>query len=297
MARVVRVSDLDADGDFDLIATSPFDDTLNLYENVDGRGNFGPRVMITDQVDGVADVTIADLDGDGDLDLATASSVDSKIAWYRNELPVAQLPGDLNRNGTLDAEDITVFCRGYRSQSDSPHFDLDGDGRLDDSDRDRLIRDIFQSDYGDSNLDGIYNSSDLVLVFRAGQYEDNVALNSTWQTGDWDCDGDFGTSDLVFSFQRSTFSRAARTDASLARASLDTVLKQQLEQQPDQASRHRATLRSLDQHRPTIEMASRDLLFAQQEEDFHRPSLADELADITSNSDREHFGLLEDYDA
>ena len=54
---------------------------------------------------------------------------------------------------------------------------------------------------GDSNHDGVFDSSDLVLVFAAGEYEDAVQMNSTFEEGDWDHDGDFTTSDLVFAFQ------------------------------------------------------------------------------------------------
>jgi hypothetical protein len=53
---------------------------------------------------------------------------------------------------------------------------------------------------GDANLDGAFDSTDLVLVFQAGQYEDAIAGNSVWSTGDWDGDGDFTTSDLVMAF-------------------------------------------------------------------------------------------------
>jgi hypothetical protein len=53
---------------------------------------------------------------------------------------------------------------------------------------------------GDANHDGIFNSSDLVLVFVAGEYEDGVGLNSTWEEGDWNGDGDFTTADLVAAF-------------------------------------------------------------------------------------------------
>jgi hypothetical protein len=54
---------------------------------------------------------------------------------------------------------------------------------------------------GDANLDGTFGSEDLVTVFQAGQYEDNVVGNSTWSTGDWNTDTDFTTADLVVAFQ------------------------------------------------------------------------------------------------
>ncbi|MCA9213377.1 MAG: CotH kinase family protein, partial [Planctomycetales bacterium] len=53
---------------------------------------------------------------------------------------------------------------------------------------------------GDANHDGLFNSQDLVQIFQAAEYEDDVPGNSTWEEGDWDGDGDFTTSDLVFAF-------------------------------------------------------------------------------------------------
>jgi uncharacterized secreted protein with C-terminal beta-propeller domain len=50
---------------------------------------------------------------------------------------------------------------------------------------------------GDANLDGRFNSSDLVLIFQRGKYEDAIPDNARWDEGDWDGDGDFTTSDLV----------------------------------------------------------------------------------------------------
>lgn len=58
---------------------------------------------------------------------------------------------------------------------------------------------------GDSNKDGVFNSSDLILVLAAGQYEDCVTGNSTWETGDWNDDGEFDSSDLIYAFQQGTY--------------------------------------------------------------------------------------------
>jgi hypothetical protein len=54
---------------------------------------------------------------------------------------------------------------------------------------------------GDSNLDGLFDSTDLVSVFAAGEYDDEIAGNSTWFSGDWDGDSEFDSSDLVMGFQ------------------------------------------------------------------------------------------------
>ena len=53
---------------------------------------------------------------------------------------------------------------------------------------------------GDSNNDGRFDQSDLVLVFQAGEYDDATDGNSTFEEGDWNGDGDFDSSNLVFVF-------------------------------------------------------------------------------------------------
>ena len=62
---------------------------------------------------------------------------------------------------------------------------------------------------GDANRDGVFNSSDLVQVFQAGEYEDGIAGNSTWEEGDWDNDQEFTTTDLVVAFQAGWYVAAA----------------------------------------------------------------------------------------
>jgi hypothetical protein len=58
---------------------------------------------------------------------------------------------------------------------------------------------------GDVNLDNEFNSSDLVRIFQAGEYEDSVPDNSTWIDGDWNGDGDFDSGDLVVAFQTGAY--------------------------------------------------------------------------------------------
>ncbi|MCA9214817.1 MAG: hypothetical protein KDB27_17220 [Planctomycetales bacterium] len=70
---------------------------------------------------------------------------------------------------------------------------------------------------GDANGDGVFNSSDLVAAFIAGEFEDDIPGNSTFEEGDWNGDGDFTTADLVTAFQHNTYSSNARL-ASVASA-------------------------------------------------------------------------------
>ena len=50
-----------------------------------GGATFGPqRIIQKPDADGLVAVFAADLDGDGDKDVLSASRFDSKIAWYEN---------------------------------------------------------------------------------------------------------------------------------------------------------------------------------------------------------------------
>ena len=60
---------------------------------------------------------------------------------------------------------------------------------------------------GDANGDGRFDTSDLILIFQAGEFEDGIDGNSTFEEGDWNGDRDFDTGDLILAFQRGTFER------------------------------------------------------------------------------------------
>ena len=82
--RQIYASDLDGDGDLDiLIATD--DDVLAWLENEDGMGNFSSLKMISSTADRITSLYTSDLDGDGDEDVLYASEGDDVIVWYKNE--------------------------------------------------------------------------------------------------------------------------------------------------------------------------------------------------------------------
>ncbi|MBK7950727.1 MAG: hypothetical protein IPK00_18715 [Deltaproteobacteria bacterium] len=61
-----------------------FDDEIAWYENTDGLGSFGPQQIITTLAIAATSVFAADVDGDGDVDVLSASAGDDEIAWYAN---------------------------------------------------------------------------------------------------------------------------------------------------------------------------------------------------------------------
>lgn len=117
--KSIYTADLDGDGDNDILTASAFDDKIAWYENTDGAGTFGEQIVITTLADFAHSVYAADLDGDGDMDVLSASAGDDKIAWYKNT----------DSHGIFSAQIVVSIYADY------PQYvyaeDLDGDGDLD----------------------------------------------------------------------------------------------------------------------------------------------------------------------
>ena len=89
-------------------------------------------------------------------------------------------------------------------------FDLNGSGTVDGGDREFWVIDLMNTYFGDSTLDGVFDSGDLIQALSAGEFEDDVAGNSTWADGDWSGDTEFDTSDLIVAFAGGGYEVGAR---------------------------------------------------------------------------------------
>jgi hypothetical protein len=119
VAESVYASDIDGDGDMDVLSASGYDDKIAWYENINGQGAFSAEQIITTVADGAQSVYACDIDGDGDTDVLSASSMDAKIAWYEN----------IDGNGTFGTQQvITTSADGAQSVY---ACDMDGDGDID----------------------------------------------------------------------------------------------------------------------------------------------------------------------
>ncbi len=317
-ARDVHAADLDGDGDLDVLSASYADNKIAWYENLDGKGGFGSQQVITTNARDARDVHAADLDGDGDLDVLSASAHDYKTAWYENldgagtfgtehviantcgwSVDVADLDGDddldvvaggvsnsrvewyenLNGQGEFDSPQLLVrhdgegyytvlatdldndgdldVLSGSRYTSDSglywsenidgagefglemvvdvgrPHSslftgDVDADGDLDlfTTSGGIIWYENLMPHPGDANRDGRFNTADLVQVLQAGEYEDDVQGNSTWEEGDWNGDREFDTADLVLALQKGLYELKAGLNASRIAAAVDWLFAQ-----------------------------------------------------------------------
>jgi hypothetical protein len=111
------------------------------------------------------------------------------------------LSGDFDGSGLLSAIDIDWLSAQVRAGGNLAAFDLNGDTQVNDLDRTVWVEQLKRTYLGDANLDGQFNSSDLVEVLAAGQYEDTFAGNSLWATGDWNGDAEFDSGDLIAAMQ------------------------------------------------------------------------------------------------
>ena len=153
------------------------------------------------------------------LDASDAFAI--RYEWYAEDGPHVQeltipyfavlpaIAGDFNASGSLDLEDMDLMDRELRGPSTNRVFDLNEDALVAADDRHALIKDLLGTWYGDSNLDREFNTTDLVTVFQAGEYEDAIRENSSWATGDWNGDSDFDTADLVLAFQDGGFEQGS----------------------------------------------------------------------------------------
>ncbi len=80
----VAVGDVDGDGWMDVVSASRDDDAVRVLRNLGGEPLAFESIVLSDRADEAAGVAIADLDGDGDLDVASASRRDGKVRWFEN---------------------------------------------------------------------------------------------------------------------------------------------------------------------------------------------------------------------
>ena len=169
----------------------------------------------------------AEIDVVGDVDVFSFHANPGEIYTFATQL--GTLPDSVltivdpfgNSDLTLDMNDDAMsdhlwsFLPGWTARTSGVHYAVvsgfgDSTGTFD------LVWLAGTPIPGDANLDGEFNSTDLVRVFQAGEYEDAIESNSAWSDGDWNGDGEFDTSDLVVAFQAGYFEQGPPAVAAAA---------------------------------------------------------------------------------
>ena len=103
---------------------------------------------------------------------------------------------DLNGDGIIGALDLDVLQALSRSDDLRHAWDLTGDEKVTEEDMGVFAREALSTRFGDANLDGVFNSTDLVAMLTNG-----LDRRATWSTGDFSGDGRFDSHDLVLALQ------------------------------------------------------------------------------------------------
>ena len=131
---------------------------------------------------------------------ASGSVIESSSTSLAGQFQLV-IKGDFNVDCQLTAADIDLLSAAVSAGSYDSFYDLDQNGLLEQEDQRVWVEELKRTYFGDTDLNGEFNSDDIVAVFQAGEYEDAIPGNSTWATGDWDGDRESASSDLVLAFQ------------------------------------------------------------------------------------------------
>lgn len=83
----LTLADMDLDGDLDILGGSEGGDKIAWWENGGGGSFSGTSIVETgSEADGVSEVTAADVDGDGDMDIVAVMEVAETAAWWENRM-------------------------------------------------------------------------------------------------------------------------------------------------------------------------------------------------------------------
>ena len=80
----IYATDVDGDGDVDVLGTAFYDADITWWENTDGTGNVWTEHTLDDSFNYARSVYAADLDGDGDIDVLGAAENANDIIWWEN---------------------------------------------------------------------------------------------------------------------------------------------------------------------------------------------------------------------
>ncbi len=124
------IADLDGDGKPDLIVLDDYNNAISIYQNIGtngilSAGSFAPPVILPTTSGNYSPygIAVADLTGDGKLDIIVTENGDNLISVYKNNCT----PGSITTNSFAPRVDFSTGSQPQRIAVG----DLDGDGKPD----------------------------------------------------------------------------------------------------------------------------------------------------------------------
>ena len=87
--RMLHVEDIDLDGDGDIVGAAFRDNEISYWENVGKSCSSWKKHCVTGDFNGSHALHMADLNGDGSLDIIGGANIDDKISWWENTLDLS----------------------------------------------------------------------------------------------------------------------------------------------------------------------------------------------------------------
>ncbi len=95
---------------------------------------------------------------------------------------VAAAIGDFNADRIVGVDDLDLLSDTIRTGLQEKRFDLNISGSVTQDDLQFMVQKTLVTWFGDANLDGEFNTGDLVQVLGAGKYETQETAG--WSEGD-----------------------------------------------------------------------------------------------------------------
>ena len=165
----IKVNKINSDNLIDILALYVNENKVSWYENTNENGEFGNETIITQSLVHPAYIDLADLNGDGSMDVLVSAREDSKVVWYIND-----------GNGNFSPENVITATNFGQDADKVQAADIDGDGDMDVvfalGDQSKLVW------FENLNGQGVFSSEKIISNTAIGVYEFDI--------GDLDGDGD-----------------------------------------------------------------------------------------------------------